>query len=89
MLECGFDIGKLFPIVSPHQKHAGLNAARFTHGDRRLNLLHGDSPLHRIQDFLGTTLRTDPNPEASQLREEIYRFGVQTVCPRNAFERNV
>ena len=57
--------------------------------DGGLHLFDGHASFHSVQNLLRAALAANPQPKASQLRQQIGRFGVQTIGSRNAFEGNM
>src|ERR1700761_6742631 len=89
MMDCGLNVFHPLSFVTPHQKHPALNLARPAHLDGPLHLLHLHAAIHRIEQPLRTTLRTDPNTKATELREQIEHFFVEPIRARDAFEGNM
>ena len=52
VLDSGFDVGKIFALVAPHQEHPGLNACCTAECDSVLHLLHGHAALHGVENAL-------------------------------------
>src|SRR6185312_71934 len=82
------DIFDFFTVIPPHQKHSGLNAAGFTKVNGGPHLLYPDAALHRVENALGSTFRSNPDAKATKLGERFHYSFIQTVRARNALEWN-
>src|SRR5581483_1044148 len=82
------DIFYLLSVVTPHQEHTGLDPVRLAVVYGGTNLLDGDAALHCIQNPLRPAFRTDPDPEAAQLRQRLRHRFIHPVGAGDAFEGN-
>jgi len=66
MFDGRFYISDLLPLITPHQKHSGLDSAILAKTDGGLHLFDLYPALHCIKNFLRTAFGADPEPETSQ-----------------------
>src|SRR5665213_973685 len=88
MADGSFNVFQIFSFVSPHQKHAALNATLPAHGNCLLYLFDLDSAIHGVEDSLRSAFRSNPDSKATQLGKQIKHLGVQAIRTRDALERD-